>query len=132
MAIAAIRTISITAIINNICNIASLIDVEAQGTLLDLLGHQNGPSKAVFLFTFFCRVGILSFQIIPFSPLKLVYSFILDFDHHNLFMQSGSSSPYKGLFPLFSVLCLSVTVSFWRGFESSHWFYSSLERIWCC
>ena len=29
MAIAAMRTISITAIINNICNIASLIDVEA-------------------------------------------------------------------------------------------------------
>ena len=28
--------------------------------------------------------------------------------------------------------CGPVTVSFWRGFESSHWVQSGLEHIWYC
>ena len=35
-----------------------------------------------------------------------------------IFGQSGSSSPYKWLCPSVGG---PVTVSFWRGFESSHW-----------
>ena len=40
-----------------------------------------------------------------------------------------AQAPISGFFRP-SVLCMSITFSFWRGFDSNHWFYPSQEHIW--
>ena len=74
--------------------------------------------KSYFLlcFVFFCS---FIYFFLAFSSFYLSSFYILTF---LLFGQSESSSPYKWLCHSVCLpVCLSVTVSFWRGFESSHW-----------